>query len=246
MDVVPPVEGLAEDPPPGVRWGLADAVAWFLVAQIGSMLWSTVVLVAYGGRSALEDPTKTVPLLFAMQLGLWFGYGVGPLLTARMRGNGPRRDFGAYARTGDLWWVLGGVILQVVVLPIIYIPIQLLTDGDPSESSRRLIGMADNWVDVGLLTVMILIGAPLVEELFFRGLFLRALVFRVGAPGGVIISALVFALVHLQPLALPGLFVFGLVAAEITRRSGRLGPAWFLHLGFNAVTLGILLSSANN
>jgi membrane protease YdiL (CAAX protease family) len=56
----------------------------------------------------------------------------------------------------------------------------------------------------------------------------------------VLVSSLVFAAIHRQPLALPGLFLFGLVAAALTLRTGRLGPAWALHAGFNFTTLVIL------
>jgi hypothetical protein len=46
-----------------------------------------------------------------------------------------------------------------------------------------------------------------------------------------------FGAMHFQPLQLPGLTAFGIVAATLAARSGRLGPAVFAHVGFNAVAL---------
>ncbi len=231
--------GLPTSPPPGVRWGLGDVLVVYVAAQL-------LAVVVFGVATAVTGWTaempRTVPLLFAAQLGLTAGYGLGPVLVARFRGNGPVTDFGATVQPRDVWWAIGGLLLQLVVLPVLYIPIQALTDDDPGEAAKELIGLANNPSDVVLLAIMVVVAAPLVEELFFRGLMLRAFAFRM--PGGlaVIISAFLFAAVHGQPLALPGLFVFGLVAGELTRRSGRLGPAWFLHAGFNAVTLAVLVA----
>ena len=56
-----------------------------------------------------------------------------------------------------------------------------------------------------------------------------------------IVSAVVFAAGHFQPLQFPALFAFGLVAGILAQRSGRLGPAIWAHVGFNATTTIALL-----
>ena len=56
------------------------------------------------------------------------------------------------------------------------------------------------------------------------------------------LSSAVFAAVHFQALQFAGLFVFGLVAALLTVRSGRLGPAIWAHIGFNLTTVTVLRS----
>ncbi len=238
--VLPDGDGsLPRERPPGVRWGLGDSLAVFVGAQVLSAVSFGLALAIFG-TSIVDDPT--VPFLFVAQLGLTAGYGLGPILVSRWRGNGPVADYGAWARPSDVLWVAAGLFLQLVVLPLLYVPISALTDGDPSEASRRLIGMAGDLGDVGLLAIMVVLAAPVVEELFFRGLFLRSVALYMPGWAAVVVSALVFAVVHQQPLALPGLFVFGLAAGELTRRTGRLGPACWLHAGFNAVTLVVLVT----
>jgi membrane protease YdiL (CAAX protease family) len=79
-----------------------------------------------------------------------------------------------------------------------------------------------------------------VEELFFRGLLLRSLLRRVPQGWSVGISALLFALLHLEPLQIPGLFAIGVILAVLALRSGRLGPGICAHAAFNAIAVTAL------
>ena len=47
---------------------------------------------------------------------------------------------------------------------------------------------------------------------------------------------------HFQLVQLPGLFVFGVIAAVVFQRTGRLGTAIWTHVGFNATTVVLLLT----
>ena len=55
----------------------------------------------------------------------------------------------------------------------------------------------------------------------------------------IVITAVLFALVHFQALQLPGLILFGLVAGYLANRYGRLGPAIFAHVGFNGAAVAL-------
>jgi membrane protease YdiL (CAAX protease family) len=79
------------------------------------------------------------------------------------------------------------------------------------------------------------VGAPLVEELFFRGLLFRALLGRapVPVPVAVVVSALLFALAHFEAVQFAGLAVFGVVLALLAWRTGRLMPGIGAHAAFN-------------
>ena len=70
---------------------------------------------------------------------------------------------------------------------------------------------------------------PLGEELLFRGVLMRGLL-RYGALVAVLGSTVVFALFHGINTALPTALVVGVVAAEITRRSGSIWPAVVVHV----------------
>jgi uncharacterized protein len=95
---------------------------------------------------------------------------------------------------------------------------------------------------IGLAVFAVLL-APVVEELVFRGLLLRALLRRMDVTGAVVVSSLAFALVHvigdpsLGSLAVvPGLLGIGMVAAVLAVRSGSLSQPILLHVGFNLLT----------
>ena len=91
-----------------------------------------------------------------------------------------------------------------------------------------------------------LIGAPVVEELFFRGLLQRAMA-RIGLAAA-FVQALVFGLIHVTPSEglgnvgiVLGVGVFGLVLGLAARHFGRLGPTMIGHAVFNAAAVVPLL-----
>lgn len=77
---------------------------------------------------------------------------------------------------------------------------------------------------------------PLVEELFYRGLGVRALgVF--GGAAAVVGSGLIFGLAHGIPAALPPLVVFGLGLAWVRLRSESVWPSVIGHAAYNGIGL---------
>lgn len=98
-------------------------------------------------------------------------------------------------------------------------------------SGARLIAMA----------VAVIVLAPIVEEIFFRGLLLYAIRCRWGTAAAVAGSSAVFGATHFQPLLLPGLTLAGAVFAVAAVRGGRLGPAITVHAAFNATTVVVLV-----
>ncbi|MGH2475110.1 MAG: lysostaphin resistance A-like protein, partial [Candidatus Limnocylindrales bacterium] len=94
-----------------------------------------------------------------------------------------------------------------------------------------------------LFAVLVVTVAPLAEELLFRGALLRALLRRTTPAWAMFVSALAFAAVHplASPsigsvIAVPGLFVLGMVSAGLAIRTGTLSASILLHAGFNLLT----------
>lgn len=229
-------------PAHAVRWGVTDAIAVIAVAHVLALFWVSLMLAA-GVISSGDAPVSIVGLVLG-NLGLWAGYLGGPIVVASRKGLGAISDYGASIEWKDIpLGLIVGVLAQVALLPLLYVPIGWFIDGDPSASARELIDAVDGSLDALLLILSAAVLAPLLEELAYRGLFLRALLRRMGTAPAVTISALVFAAVHLEPLLIPGLFLFGVLAAVLALRSGRLGPAWAMHIGFNVAGLvGLAIS----
>ena len=148
------------------------------------------------------------------------------------------RDFGLRARWGDT--VLGvpvGVLCQLVLVPLIYLPLHDLVSRKELEAPVRRVTNRAHGVGFFVLAVVVIVGAPVVEELFFRGLVLRSIQARFGDGWAVGGSAVAFGLAHFEPLQLPALVALGVVLAVLALRTGRLGPGVFAHAAFNAVTI---------
>jgi membrane protease YdiL (CAAX protease family) len=95
-----------------------------------------------------------------------------------------------------------------------------------------------------LLCVAVAVFAPLGEELFFRGYLQSRLVARFGAAGGVLLTALWFALAHLDPMHSSATFAMGLVLGFAVLRSGSLWVSVVAHMVNNAIAVfGARMSS---
>ena len=79
---------------------------------------------------------------------------------------------------------------------------------------------------------------PFTEELFFRGLGVRALQF-LGGMSAVVITGLVFGFSHGILGALPPLILFGIALGWVRLRSDSVWPGILAHGFYNAV--GILI-----
>jgi hypothetical protein len=110
----------------------------------------------------------------------------------------------------------------------------------------------DGWWLFGALLAPVLV-APVIEELFFRGLVLRAVHSRARAGKraasaiAIGVSGLTFALMHLVALDLSSTatvvvvtsstLIFGLAAAWVSLATGRIGGAIIAHVTFNALVI---------
>lgn len=227
-----------------VRWGLGDAWLGLLLGNVAALVVGVMILAATGHT---DTPSDELPLtmIALLQVPLWLGYLTMPILAANRKGNGLVADFGFRMRPLDvpLGLVLG-FLTQVVVVPLVYAPIfWIIGERDVSADARSLTDRADDPFGVGLLVLIVVIGAPIVEELFFRGLLLRSLERRWGSVWALLVSSVIFGAVHLQPLQFPALVVVGLILGALAQRTGRLGLSIFTHIGFNAVAVGSLLAA---
>jgi membrane protease YdiL (CAAX protease family) len=231
-----------------IRWGLPQFFVGLAVF---------VVIIAAMNLLALALPRGAQgPLLFVAVL---VGYGAlfGSLA----------RDFGLRFRPIDLLIGLGIGLAAKIVGVIVAVPLVGLSGGTPTSNVPLQNDLV--WIVLNTVVATTLV-APIVEELFFRGLLLRAVrngILRGRAThprteppspsrvrsallGSVLISSAAFMLVHLyQAPDLATLFVLGsstlilgLVNAVLATRTGRLGPGIVAHAVFNGLALLGLLA----
>jgi len=94
--------------------------------------------------------------------------------------------------------------------------------------------------DLPLALLTVSLAAPIAEEAFFRGYLYAGLRRCTSFRRAVIISAALFALVHVLPTSMPPLFVLGILFALLYEQTGSIWPAVILHSGIN--TLAVLAS----
>lgn len=241
-----PMSRAAPGEPSEVRWGLGDAAIGWLAGQVGGFVALAVVL-GVTGTAAGDFDELALGWVAVAQLGLWFGLLGVPLVVSRRKGRGPVRDYGLRLAgrdvpTGAAW----GFLTQLVIIPLVYIPLFWFTEigtDDLEQPARGLTDRATDPLGVVLLVLIVGIGAPIIEEIFYRGLLQRSLIRRFGTRPGVIVTAVLFGAAHLQLLQLPALTAFGLVAGILTLRTGRLGPAIVAHIVFNMITVVLLVAT---
>jgi membrane protease YdiL (CAAX protease family) len=226
----------------------SEAWRWLVVAAVGYLVGSALGLVfvhvgaaiagTKGGVAALSNEVPP-PLWFRVTefAGLWCGFGGAAVAVTR---HGRRVGLRFHPR--DIWYVFLGFALQIL-LGIAYSGVH---ERGLSHASRVLLGGAPGWLYL-IPAILTICGAPLFEELLFRGTLLRGLlgVLRewpswIGVTVAVVIDGTVFGIAHLgtdQWIQLPGLAAVGVVLAVLAIHTRRLGPSIMTHAAFNAVTV---------
>lgn len=219
-------------------WGQGEVVWGVIASFLLSNIIGVIIYSAAGWKKVADVPMWGLGLL---QIPLWVGM-LAAVRVAGTKGSGVVNAFGVKFRAIDApVGLLIGIFTQLVVLPLIYVPIFQLTgktSEDLSRPARELSSRAGGAVSWLLFALLVGILAPIVEELFYRGLFLRALHKRgISTVVSVLVSSAIFGAIHLQPLQFVGLFLFGVVAAMLATVTRRLGMSIFAHIGFNMTSV---------
>jgi membrane protease YdiL (CAAX protease family) len=195
-----------------------------------------------------DDPGGQAALLGLSELGLWAGLVGACVYVSRRRGTGSLvRDFDLRIRWIDVGLGVAGALVGRVVAALVLVPIPFpsrhLTDVDRSILQNGSRGAA-MWA---VLVVVTCVGAPLIEELFFRGLLQTRLVGRFGPVLGIAGTSLLFGAAHLTNWNGPITLAYGwsiagggLVLGTLRHTSGRLGTSIMAHAMFNGIAIAAL------
>lgn len=222
-------------------WGLIDVI-WGVVGLVGAQIVMLPLLAIIAAATydidmtapngvelvteAIAKVATTGPGLVCALLFQWGAFVGTPWLVSRHKGHGSLRlDFGLSFKKSDLWWgALIAWLMQGSMMGLQWLLQQTSLDLSGGSNTAQVTDQAGF-----VLVLMILaaaIGAPLTEELFFRGLILRGLMRglgrvdyapvldgvsekyhtgdvpvwrrRVGVTAAVLISSAFFGLMHLQ------------------------------------------------
>jgi membrane protease YdiL (CAAX protease family) len=98
------------------------------------------------------------------------------------------------------------------------------------------VGGLESFDYFSLFTLMLYVAVltPIIEELLFRGFVLDLASEVYGRWGAIVISSILFAIVHVEPVSIINAFIGGLIYGYVRIRTDSLWPSIFLHSVWNA------------
>ena len=219
-------------PPP--RWGLGDVVLGFVYTV--AFVLAIGLTVGFGDANSLHE---SVAAIVATDAGLVLAV----VLACRRKGSGRLRDdFGFHAEPReDIKRGIGhGLLARVLQFATLFLlaPFVHFSGGNTENLTEQRTSPAAFVV----LAIGIAVIAPLVEELFFRGLLLRSLERRFRPQVALAVSSVFFGLLH-GPTNIglaASITVAGFVFGRLAQRYGRLGPSIVAHATFNMVAVIVI------
>ena len=199
---------------------LIYTVVFAAIQVVVSMLVQGVWMLVMGKESAMNATgmiiTMAVFSVLTMVVFLWAKWSVVSRHWVRTRP----------------WFVLFWCVLAALgaLIPSVWIQEHMPELPNIVEGEFDMI-MKDRW---GYLVVGLL--APLAEEMVFRGAILRSLLRWKENPWiGIVISAVLFAVIHMNPAQMPHAFLIGLLLGWMYYRTDSIVPGVVYHWVNNTV-----------
>lgn len=220
-----------------VPWGWRDVGAVVLLLVVGSIALVTGLGTLVGLMGLEVGAGLATPVVYAATAGFFLLMLLGVYLFAARRagwaalGLRPTPSLPLLATPALVVVGFFGVVLVNGAIAALRgefenPQIDALTGGEPLTLPALLLALL---LVAGL--------APLVEELFFRGMIYPLLRQQWGPAVAVVASAAIFSAAHLIPLLFPALFVVGLLLGLLREWSRSLWPCIFYHALQNGLAL---------
>ena len=230
--------GRAGGPSPatGAGWGPTRVLLGF-----GVLLLVTTVGALVAG--AIDPDLESLEATLLLQATLALGMAMAAFLAAHP-------DWGlAQPRELGLGPSLKGPWRQAVVAYLVYIGCAVVLSqllSPEQEDVTRELGYGQGWIGDVAAALLIVLAAPVTEEIFFRGFFFAGVRARTGFLAAAIISSAVWGLFHYTgsgswPVVLQ-LAIFGVILCWLYERTGSIRATIVVHALNNAIAFAVLTS----
>jgi membrane protease YdiL (CAAX protease family) len=215
---------------------MGDAV----ISLVGAIGLSLVISLSLMSQNI--DPENGWGLVIAFSAP-WLALAGWPILATALKGNGPRIDLGLLAPRTHLRLGFVAGLASLATASLMAVIVTQFTG--PLSSSAGDVGLNQTGIVLVVFVLLAMFGAPIVEEIAFRGLLYGALAkAHVNEHLVVAITALVFALFHFEPKRFLILFVIGMILGEVRRRTGSTSAAIVAHVVNNTPAALYILVTA--
>jgi len=224
---------------PAAGWRLREAA---MVLAVVSTLMAAKHLFL-GSAWARSLPLDDMAMTRIFTLGLYHAVILGVLALLARRQGGFMRALSLRATAFSVRSVIGSVVLVIALLVATraagwayQVVARVLGWEMPALAEVSLIQLFGpgiiGWVFIVLLIVIL---APITEELVFRKVLLDALGTRLPATAALLVQAGIFAAFHASPWMWGPMLMLGLACGWLAGQRQTLWPAIFLHMSYNAV-----------
>ena len=231
----------------GVSWRMRDAAAALLaiiLLPVGVdltliILHKLAILPGFLDRFFLTDPYWSSVSLTLVIVAVEFGvlWWLKRKYSLKLSDFGLRK-FKVFRSIGyiGLFYIVTAILVAIVFALIKTFVPQINVDQAQDvgfEFGRSGWGLAFSFVS----TVIV---APLIEEIYFRGVILPVLVRRWGWLIGAVVSSALFAVLHFQPNVIIFTFLLGLFLSLMYMRLKSIVPGILLHMLNNLLAFALL------
>jgi len=226
------------------HWGFWSSLGWVMLAVTVATVSLVPLSFAYYMWGHLIGLRLDGQSLQSLAYAAFSAMAVVVIALAAAR----RADWKVYL--GLVWprWSFIGLAFAVLAVEVAFnvglfslLPIHEDSTPGIADEYKAALG---NSVALVLFWLSLTVIAPVSEEIAFRGFLLRGwMSTRLGVPGAIVLSALLFAAIHGpdQPALFISLFVGGMLLATMRWLSGSIVPTILMHATWN-LGCGILMA----
>jgi len=227
-----------------IKWNALDgiiSVVFLAAALTGVYFGSARIFIALSNMELLSENISNISfvVLYGIQVLLMLGtvwYLALHRKKARLRDLGLR-----YYSIGKTLWYAFISLIAIFGISFIYVFLMNSVLGIEAPISKIEILIRNRSISNTVLLIVVAFIGPIAEEVFFRGFLYSAFKKNWGILPALLLSSILFSVVHLQIFSFIPLLVIGWLLAYLFERTRSLLPAIFLHAIYNLILILILL-----